>query len=162
MAKEELAVIVEEAAQDLPAPVTLSYDLISQDVNDVFSADITVTHMPYENWDDKKLLFNSLNNPTAKISDMRDKTINMIGFVMQPIYLMEKEGADAGTIKRAIRTIIIADDGMSYGCSSMGIATAMRNLAPMAGMGPWYERPIPVTVREKAVGKNRIYTLDLV
>lgn len=160
MAKEELAVIVEES-QELAAPVTLDYDLISRDVNDAFNSDVTVTHMPSAEWDDKKLLFNSLNNPTGKISDMRDKQINMVGFVMQPIYLMEKEGPEAGTVKRAIRTIIINSDGMSYGCSSMGIATALRNLVPMVGEGPWYDMPVPIIIREKTVGKNRVFTFDL-
>lgn len=92
----------------------------------------------------KAALFNAMNNPDKRLSDMINKSINIRDLYME----MVQCAGDGGEIMNLPRIVLIDDKGVSYQCVSTGIFGCMKKLVAMYGEPSWQE-PIKVCVLQK-------------
>lgn len=92
----------------------------------------------------KAALFNAMNNPDKRLSDMINKQIAIRDLYME----MVQCAGDGGEILNLPRIVLIDDKGISYQCVSTGIFGCMKKLVAMYGEPTWKE-PIKVSVLQK-------------
>lgn len=109
--------------------------------------------------EEKKHLYNVINNPTGRVEDMINKEINL-----KNVYVGVIEIADetTGIVENAPRCILIDDKGKSYACVSKGIYNALKNIFSVFGSPDTWEQPIKVNVKQISLGTNRTFTLEMV
>jgi hypothetical protein len=112
--------------------------------------------------EDKKKLVNAMNNPTYKLNDFINKTINM-----QDIYAenVELTDSDTGELYEAVRVVILDTDGNSYQTISKGVYNSLSKIMAVMGPPTWKDGlKVEVKSITKGSGKDvrNILTLKLV
>lgn len=105
----------------------------------------------------KAIVFNAATNPDYKLKSCINKKIRLKDLYAETIELMNDE---TGEIVNVPRIVLIDEDGASYECVSVGMFSAIRKLVAVYGEPTWYP-PLEVTVKEKAVGKGSMLTLQM-
>ena len=122
--------------------------------------------------EDKKMIYNAMNNPTDSISDLINKEIKIKDIVMEEIELTETDDngdpifdGDTGEIIEnklvAVRTILIDDEGNSHQAVSKGIFNSIKQIINIFGAPKTWEEPLTVTVLQVKVKKGSMLTLDI-
>lgn len=113
----------------------------------------------------RKVLFNAMTSPTAKLGDMIGKKIVLTDVFCESI-TMEKKDADGNPVlddetgepirQNAPRIVLITKDGNSYQCVSTGIFNALQKLISIFGEPSWTDG-IEVEVKQiQKTGKNGV------
>lgn len=146
----------------------LSKDAFETDYIDQFkSQTLSYTSMKAETEVEKKALFNLMNSPQDRLSDMIGKTINVQHIYIEIVELEKKD--DSGNavlengkpvIQKAPRIVLIDKDGKGYQCVSVGILGAIKKLQSLYGPMPW-DKGIKLAVKQINKGNRRILTLEL-
>lgn len=87
------------------------------------------------------------------------KELNLANWVIKPVSLVNDE---TGEIREVPRIILVDDQGKSYVATSVGIFSALKDIAAILGMPGEHEGMWPVKVRpkgERTRNGNRVFTL---
>ena len=109
----------------------------------------------------KGRIFNAINSPDKKLSDVIGETINLTNIVAHTIELIDEE---TGELIQALRVVLVDDKGVTYEAVSGGVANAISRLLQIYGQPETWIEPIKVKARQKATrnGNNKVTTLEVV
>mgnify|MGYP003571274932 CR=1 FL=1 len=107
--------------------------------------------------EDKKELFNALEECDVLINDCVGETIDIKDFYIEEY---DKTDEDTGEIKTKYRTIIFDKDGKSYATGSYGIYNSIKKLIMVYGY-PTYTDEVKVKISKKKT-KNGNQSLSLI
>lgn len=102
-------------------------------------------------------MVNAVNSPSHRIADMVNMEINVTNF-----YVEKTQINNDGVMVDAFRTVLIDDNGESFGAVSTGVVNSLKNIVSFLGMPSTWERPLIVRVKEINIGTNRVLSLQLV
>ncbi len=115
------------------------------------------TSMSANTNEEKAKLFNAMNNPDHRISDMIGKTITVKDVFIEEVEMANEE---TGEVVRAPRIVVIDVEGRSYQAVSVGVLSAFKKLFGLYGQPTW-EEGITLEVRQLKKGKNNILTFSI-
>lgn len=104
--------------------------------------------------EEKAKLFNLMNAPQHRISDMINMTIEVTDIFVETVQCANKDGE----IILTPRIVLIDKNGEGYQCVSMGIYGALKKLFSIYGTPHW-EEPLSLTVKQVTKGEYKILTL---
>lgn len=114
--------------------------------------------MSAETVEEKKALYNIVQNTTTRLFDMMNQTINM-----KHVYCKGVENtSDNGEVKNAVRVIIIDDKGNSYHATSSGVTSSLVEIFSIFGTPDTWDAPMPVRVKSRTCAKGQTMILELV
>lgn len=116
-----------------------------------------------ETQEDKRKVYNAINNPEFKVADFINKEIRVKDIIAIGVELDSYNGTDNpfnGEKRKATRTILIDDEGRSYSATSDGIFTSVRTLYSVFGT-LHFDDPIVVTVKQVKTKKGTLLTLSI-
>lgn len=116
------------------------------------------TSMSAETADEKKALFNAMNNPQKRVADMIGKEIAIRDVFVESVDMVNEE---TGEITIAPRIVLVDTKGVSYQCVSTGIFSALKKMFQIFGMPTW-ENGIKTEVAQIQKGKRNILTLRVI
>lgn len=102
-------------------------------------------------------MVNAVNSPSHRIADMVNMEINVVNF-----YVEKTQINNDGVMVDAFRTVLVDDNGESFGAVSTGVVNSLKNIVSFLGMPNTWERPLTVRVKEINIGTNRVLSLQLV
>lgn len=108
--------------------------------------------------EERKTVYNAMNNPTHKLSAFINKKIKVQNVLIETLDLLDD---DTGEISRVPRTVLIAPDGTSYVANSMGVLTSIKNAFTAFGPAPW-DPAIDFEVKQVQVKRGSMLTLEMV
>lgn len=109
--------------------------------------------------EDKKRLFNAMNNPDFRLADAVNTVIAVKDLYVEKVEMVNQE---TGEVKECPRVVLIDAEGKSYGCVSFGILGSLKKIMAIYGQPTWEE---PVTVKPVFINKandRRILSLQMV
>lgn len=106
----------------------------------------------------RKMVYNAMNNPTHKVSDFINKKIAVENVLIETVDLMDDE---TGEIDRVPRTVLITPKGESYTATSKGVFNSIKNAYKAFGAAPW-SPAIEFEVKQVNVGRGSMLTLEMV
>ena len=116
------------------------------------------TSMSAQTVDEKKALFNAMNNPQKRVADMIGKEIVIRDVFVESVDMVNEE---TGEVTIAPRIVLVDVKGVSYQCVSTGIFSALKKLFQIFGMPTW-ENGIKTEVAQIQKGKRNILTLRVI
>lgn len=114
--------------------------------------------LPSETKEDKTLIYNASNNPNHRIAEFVNKTIKVVGFILEKVEMTSQE---TGDIRITPRTILIDTDGQTYVAVSIGVANALAKVCNLFGMPNEWDEPIEFAVKQIEKNNHRILTLEM-
>lgn len=102
-------------------------------------------------------IFNAMNNPTGKIADKINMSIEVENFMIE---IVEVTSEETGEISEVPRVVFITPDGESYVATSFGMATVLRNMVATCGNAPW-KPAIKLAIRQRATKRGSMLTADM-
>lgn len=127
-------------------------------VADMTTAKTQYTSMVAESAEAKAKLFNAMNNPDERLSDMINKQIKAKDLYIEVVNCTNTE---TGEVTACPRIVIIDDKGKSYQAVSIGIYSALKKVIQVYGAPTW-EKPITLEVRQITKGERKMLTLNVV
>ena len=94
----------------------------------------TWTSLKAETYEDKAKLYNTMSNPTGKISDLINTEINIVDLFVEMVDITDDT---TGEIITTPRTVIITDMGDSYQAVSRGIYSSLKKIISVFGPPTW-------------------------
>ena len=116
------------------------------------------TSMSAQTVDEKKALFNAMNNPQKRVADMIGKEIAIRDVFVESVDMVNEE---TGEVTIAPRIVLVDVKGVSYQCVSTGIFSALKKMFQIFGMPTW-ENGIKTEVAQIQKGKRNILTLRVI
>ncbi|AXF52058.1 MAG: single-stranded DNA-binding protein [Podoviridae sp. ctbd591] len=132
--------------------------LINLETNETYTSFVPNT------LEEQKRMFNAINNPNFRVGDMINKTINIADVILTGVELSDNDGYEGDTEKaarKAIRTILIDDNGNSYAATSDGISTSVKSLLSVFGT-LHFDDPITVEIKQVTTKRGSLLTFVLV
>lgn len=117
----------------------------------------SMTTMECNTREEKKLFYNAVQNPTAKVSDFINKTLTIADVYMEQAEYNDDNGTTTG-----IKTVIITPEGQGILANSMGIAKALYGIFDIFGMPSEWDEPMTVEVKQVETPKGRYFKLEVV
>ena len=113
---------------------------------------------------ERKIVFNAVSNPTAKLSSFINKeiTFNNVSMTATEITEKDEDGNPTGVVNNTVKTVLITPDGKGILSTSMGIARSLFDMFQVFGTPEEWEEPMTVVVRQIEIGKNRTFKLEIV
>ena len=125
--------------------------------------------MKCETIEEKKSVFNAINNPDFRISDYINKTINVKDVMVEMVELEQTDETNKPIIDEstgeiqmttAPRIVLIDDKGKSYQCVSIGIFSALKKIMKLFGYPTW-ETPLKLSIKQITKGKRSMLTIEM-
>lgn len=112
---------------------------------------------------EKKLIFNAVENPTAKLSSFINKKITFSNVSMTATEIMERDddGNPTGVINKTVKTVLITPDGKGIMSTSMGVARSLFSMFQIFGTPDSWDEPMTCEVKQVEIGKNRTFKLEV-
>lgn len=132
---------------------------------DNFIADLTTAETAYcslqaATKEEKAQLFNAINQPQHKLSEMIGKTITVENVYCEVVQLISEK---TGEITKAPRIVLFDSDGNSYQCVSVGIFGSLKKIFAIFGEPVDWDEPLEFEVKQiERGGGKRILSLNLV
>ncbi|MBO5810613.1 MAG: hypothetical protein J6R32_07265 [Bacteroidales bacterium] len=126
-------------------------------VADMTTAKTQFTSVVAETDEDRARLFNAMNNPDERISNMINMTINAKDLYIEVVQCTNTE---TGVVTPCPRIVIIDDQGKSYQAVSIGIYSALKKVIQVFGAPTW-EKPIPLQVKQITKGDRKMLTMNV-
>lgn len=117
-----------------------------------------------ETVEEKKAIYNALNNPENAISDQINGKIKIKDLLVEMVKLQktdDKNNPIEGEYDIVPRIVIIDDFGVSHHCVSMGVYNSIKKIIQLFGQ-PTYDEPIEVEIKQVKVKNGSMLTLNLV
>lgn len=109
-----------------------------------------------EDMKSKVRLFNALNQPKYKVSDMINKKIKLKDVILMNV-TMEGEGGEQDT---GIRSVLIDADGNAYNATSNGIFSSLTNLYMIFGT-LHFEDPLEIMISQIPTKRGSTLSITL-
>lgn len=106
---------------------------------------------------EKAKLYSMVNNPTKRLADMINLTINVKDIYCEVVECTQES---TGELIACPRIVLIDEEGESYQCVSLGIHGAIKKLIAALGEPTW-SPAVPLLVRQVAKGERKFLTLDI-
>ena len=107
--------------------------------------------------EEKKKVFNALNNPKYKVQDFINKKIKIKDVLIEAIDIVDDE---TGEIDTCPRVVLIDEKVEGYQAVSMGIYGAIKNLKQVFGAPTW-EPALECEVKQVQVKNGSMLTLEV-
>lgn len=104
----------------------------------------------------KVKLFNAMNQPKYKVSDMINKKIMLKDVILMNVQM---EGDD-GEMDKGIRSVLIDADGNAYNATSNGIFSSLTNLYMIFGT-LHFEEPLEILISQIATKRGSTLSITL-
>lgn len=112
-----------------------------------------------ETEEEKKVLYNAMNNPDKRIEEVINIPINIRDVYAEQLEFIDEK---TGEVMPGVRIVLIDTDGVSYGCASKGIYSALCKLFKVFGKPTWENGITVIPITQQSRRENRkIYTLKL-
>lgn len=131
-------------------PMAVFSDILEKMGDAYTSIDLTVP-------ENKIKLYNAINTPSDRITDIINKRILMVDAVTIPAQTVDEKTGEARYI---VRSIIIDKEGNTYTASSNGLHNSLRNILAIFGT-LHFDQGLPVTVKQVETKRGRTLTLKL-
>ena len=133
------------------------------DDNKDFVADLTTRQTAYcslkaDSDDEKATLFNLVNNPEKRISDMINLTINVKDVFVETVTCVNEK---TGEENQAPRIVLVDDAGVGYQAVSLGVFGALKKVFALYGATDTWKKPLPLAVKQKKKGEKNILTFEI-
>ena len=109
-----------------------------------------------EDMKSKVRLFNAMNQPKYKVSDMINKKINLKDVILMNV-VMEGEDGEQDT---GIRSVLIDADGNAYNATSNGIFSSLTNLYMIFGT-LHFEDPLEILISQIPTKRGSTLSITL-
>lgn len=109
-----------------------------------------------EDMKSKVRLFNAMNQPKYKVSDMINKKIKLKDVIMMNV-TMEGEDGEQDT---GIRSVLIDADGNAYNATSNGIFSSLTNLYMIFGT-LHFEEPLEILISQISTKRGSTLSITL-
>ena len=129
---------------------------------------LAFSSMKAETAQEKAALFNAISDPAHKLGDVINQVIYVKDIYVESIE-MPKTDADGNPVYNADgeqlmdavpRVVLIDADGDTYQAVAVSVVNNINRLIKLFGMPTW-EPAIPVEVKQRSVGSNRIYSFNV-
>lgn len=133
------------------------------DDNSKMIADLTTRTMSYcsivaETFEDKKILFNSMNNPEKRTGDCINEVINLRNVYVESVNCVNQ---DTGEVTVCPRVVLIDDNNVGYQSVSLGIFSALKKLFSTFGEPNIWDEAIPIKIKQITKGERKILTFEI-
>ena len=139
----------------------MSNELAKIDINTMLAQDAGTTFcsIPFDATDRKTQaqVFKALNNPTHRVADFINKTIQVENVLVESADIINEE---TGEISRVPRVVLIAADGTSYQAVSLGMFNAVKNAFRCFGAAPW-KPALEFAIKQVSVKNGSMLTADV-
>lgn len=109
-----------------------------------------------EDMKSKVRLFNAMNQPKYKVSDMINKKIKLKDVILMNVQM---EGED-GEMDTGIRSVLIDADGNAYNATSNGIFSSLTNLYMIFGT-LHFENPLEILISQIPTKRGSTLSITL-
>lgn len=125
---------------------------------DMTTAQLSFCSMTAATDEAKAKLFNAMNNPDERLSEMINRRIAAKDLYVEIVNCTNEE---TGEVTACPRIVIIDDKGKSYQCVSIGIYSALKKIIQVFGAPTW-EKPVNIEVKQITKGARKMLTLNVV
>ncbi len=138
--------------------------MIRNEEDQNFIADLTGEHVcsycsfTPETIEQKAHLYNLMSEPEFRIGDCINKIINV-----QHVYVesVPCTNVETGEVRMCPRVILIDNEGHGYQSVSVGVFSSVKRIFAMFGEPAYWEKPIPIEIKQVTKGKNKMLTLKV-
>lgn len=137
----------------------MANEIVQVDLSKELSAASNTTYCSIQGGDRKTLakVYNAANNPTHRVGDFINKTINVKDVLVEIIDIADEE---TGEVEQAPRVVLIDDKGEAYQSVSQGMFSAIKKAIQIFGVPTW-DDPLPMTIKQVNVGKGSMLTVEV-
>lgn len=126
--------------------------------NEVMETGIGYCSMNVQDHDQAVAFYNAVTNPTGKLKEHINETLNLVHVSVEPIELKREDG----TANIAPRIVLVTDAGESYSCVSVGVYAALKRIFSLFGTPDTWKNPLPVKPVLQATKKGQVLSIQLV
>ena len=126
--------------------------------NEVMETGVGYSSMNVQDRDQAVAFYNAVTNPTGKLKEHINETLNLVHVSVEPIELKSEDG----TAYIAPRIVLVTDDGESYSCVSVGVYAALKRIFSLFGTPDTWKNPLPIKPVLQATKKGQVLSIQLV
>lgn len=126
--------------------------------NDVMETGVGYSSMNVQDHDQAVAFYNAVTNPTGKLKEHINETLNLVHVSVEPIELKREDG----TTNIAPRIVLVTDAGESYSCVSVGVYAALKRIFSLFGTPDTWKNPLPIKPVLQATKKGQVLSIQLV
>ena len=126
--------------------------------NEVMETGVGYSSMNVQDHDQAVAFFNAVTNPTGKLKEHINETLNLVDVSIEPIEVKHEDG----TANIAPRIVLVTDDKESYSCVSVGVYAALKRIFFLFGPPDAWTKPLPIKPVLQATKKGQVLSIQLV
>ena len=126
--------------------------------NEVMETGVGYSSMNVQDHDQAVAFYNAVTNPTGKLKEHINETLNLVHVSIEPI---EMKGED-GTAKIVPRIVLVTDAGESYSSVSVGMYTALKRIFSLFGTPDTWSKPLPIKPVLQVTKKGQVLSIQLI
>lgn len=126
--------------------------------NEVMETGVGYSSMNVQDHDQAVAFFNAVTNPTGKLKEHINETLNLVHVSIEPIEVKHEDG----TANIAPRIVLVTDDKESYSCVSVGVYAALKRIFFLFGTPDAWTKPLPIKPVLQATKKGQVLSIQLV
>ena len=126
--------------------------------NEVMETGVGYSSMNVQDHDQAVAFYNAITNPTGKLKEHINETLNLVHVSVEPIEVKREDG----TTNIAPRIVLVTDAGESYSCVSVGVYAALKRIFSLFGTPDTWKNPLPIKPVLQATKKGQVLSIQLV
>ena len=126
--------------------------------NEVMETGVGYSSMNVQDHDQAVAFYNAVTNPTGKLKEHINETLNLVHVSVEPIEVKSEDG----TTNIAPRIVLVTDAGESYSCVSVGVYAALKRIFSLFGTPDTWKNPLPIKPVLQATKKGQVLSIQLV
>lgn len=126
--------------------------------NEVMETGVGYCSMNVQDHDQAVAFYNAVTNPTGKLKEHINETLNLVHVSVEPIEVKSEDG----TTNIAPRIVLVTDAGESYSCVSVGVYAALKRIFTLFGTPDTWKNPLPIKPVLQATKKGQVLSIQLV
>ena len=126
--------------------------------NEVMETGVGYCSMNVQDHDQAVAFYNAVTNPTGKLKEHINETLNLVHVSVEPIELKSEDG----TANIAPRIVLVTDAGESYSCVSVGVYAALKRIFVLFGTPDTWTKPLPIKPVLQATKKGQVLSIQLI
>lgn len=126
--------------------------------NEVMETGVGYSSMNVQDHDQALAFYNAVTNPTGKLKEHINETLNLVHVSVEPVELKREDG----TTNIAPRIVLVTDAGESYSCVSVGVYAALKRIFSLFGTPDTWTNPLPIKPVLQATKKGQVMSIQLV
>lgn len=126
--------------------------------NEVMETGVGYCSMNVQDHDQAVAFYNAVTNPTGKLKEHINETLNLVHVSVEPIEVKSEDG----TTNIAPRIVLVTDAGESYSSVSVGVYAALKRIFSLFGTPDTWKNPMPIKPVLQANKKGQVLSIQLV